>query len=87
MESLYPGVPYIEAEHEAQGRAFWYADPTVRLFDYDEDLGAMLTEHCEPGTAVRTLPEAQQEVLIAGLLRRLWPHRCRHTRFSLYQTC
>ena len=46
----------------------------------DEELGAMLMERCEPGTALRALPEPQQDLVIAGLLRRLWrtpapPHR------------
>jgi streptomycin 6-kinase len=38
----------------------------------DDDLGAMLLERCEPGTVLRTLPESQQDVVISGLLRRLW---------------
>jgi streptomycin 6-kinase len=38
----------------------------------DDDLGAMLLERCEPGTTLRTLPEPEQDVVIAGLLRRLW---------------
>jgi len=32
----------------------------------------MLMERCEPGTALRALPEFEQDVVIAGLLRRLW---------------
>jgi streptomycin 6-kinase len=44
----------------------------VRLFMADDDLGAMLLERCEPGTVLRKLPECEQDVVISGLLRRLW---------------
>jgi streptomycin 6-kinase len=66
------GMPHFEAEHEIQGLRFWNGDPTVRLLDADEELGAMLLERCDPGTALRTLPEPEQDLVIAGLLRRLW---------------
>jgi streptomycin 6-kinase len=65
-------MPHVEASHEIEGLRFWNGDPTVRLLDADDDLGAMLLERCEPGTALRTLPEAEQHVVIARLLRRLW---------------
>jgi streptomycin 6-kinase len=32
----------------------------------------MLLERCEPGTPLRALPEREQDVVIARLLRRLW---------------
>ena len=66
------GMPHMEAEHEIQGLRFWHGNPTVRLLEADEDLGAMLLEHCQPGTALRSLPEPEQDRVIAGLLRRLW---------------
>jgi streptomycin 6-kinase len=44
----------------------------VRLLEADDDLGAMLLERCEPGTVLRTLPEYEQDLIIAALLRRLW---------------
>jgi len=62
----------MEAEHELQGLRFWNGDPTVRLLNADEKTGAMLLERCEPGTALHVLPEPEQDVVIAGLLRRLW---------------
>ena len=42
----------------------------------------MLLERCEPGTALRTLTEREQDIVISSLLRRLWrsptaPHRFR----------
>jgi streptomycin 6-kinase len=66
------GLPHMEAEHEIDGLRFWDGDPTVRLFEADDALGAMLLERCTPGTALRSLTEAEQDVVIAGLLRRLW---------------
>jgi streptomycin 6-kinase len=66
------GMPHMEGEHELQGLRFWKGDPTVRLLESDEELGAMLLERCEPGTALRAMPESEQDRVIAGLLRRLW---------------
>lgn len=76
------GMPHMEGEHEIEGLRFWAGDPTVLLLDADERVNAMLLERCEPGTVMRSLPEAEQDVLIAQLLRRLWrvpspPHRFR----------
>jgi streptomycin 6-kinase len=66
------GMPHMEGKHEIEGLRFWNGDPTVRLLDSDDDLGAMLLERCEPGAHLRVLPEAEQDVVIGGLLRRLW---------------
>jgi streptomycin 6-kinase len=66
------GMPHMEAEDEIAGLRFWEGDPTVRLLDADDDRGAMLLERCEPGTSLRSLPEFDQDIVIANLLRRLW---------------
>ncbi|HYN86875.1 MAG TPA: aminoglycoside phosphotransferase family protein [Ardenticatenaceae bacterium] len=66
------GMPHMEAEHEIDGLRFWNGDSTVRLIAADDDLNAMLIERCEPGTVLRVLPEPEQDVVIAGLLCRLW---------------
>jgi len=66
------GMPHMEGEHEIHGLRFWDGDPTVRLLMADDDLGAMLLERCEPGTVLRELPESEQDVVISGLLRRMW---------------
>jgi streptomycin 6-kinase len=76
------GMPHMEGRHEIQALRFWDGDPMVRLLEADDDLNAMLLERCEPGTVLRHLPEPEQDVVIAGLLRRLWrmpaaPHRFR----------
>jgi len=66
------GMPHMEGAHELQGLRFWDGEPTVRLLEADEALNAMLLEYCEPGTPLRDLPELEQDVVIAGLLHRLW---------------
>ena len=66
------GLPHPEAEQEIDGLRFWNGDPTVQLLDADEELNAMLLERCTPGTWLRLLPEKEQDVIISGLLRRLW---------------
>lgn len=72
----------MEGEHEIEGLRFWAGNPMVQLLEADDELGAMLLERCQPGTHLRTLPEAEQDVIIAALLRRLRrapsiPHRFR----------
>src|SRR5208283_5298902 len=66
------GMPHMEGEHEIQGLRFWNGNPTVRLLEANNDLNAMLLERCEPGTALRALPEPEQDIVIARLLNRLW---------------
>lgn len=65
-------LPHMEADHEIAGLRFWDGDPTVRLLEADDVEGAMLLERCEPGTWLRERPEPEQDVVIAGLLRRMW---------------
>ena len=65
-------MPHMEGEHEIHGLRFWQGDPTVRLVEADDELGAMLLERCMPGTSLRTLAEHDQDVVISGVLRRLW---------------
>jgi len=66
------GMPHVEGAHEIQALRFWDGGPTVRLLEADVDLNAMLLERCQPGTTLRELPEREQDVIVAGLLRRLW---------------
>src|SRR5262245_40332970 len=49
------GMPHMEGQHEIAGLRFWNGDPTVRLLDADEELGAMLIERCEPGSTLRSI--------------------------------
>ena len=62
----------MESEHEIDGLAFWAGDTTVQLLKADRDLSAMLLERCDPGTSLRAVPEEEQDVVISGLLNRLW---------------
>src|SRR3954469_7570982 len=66
------GLPHMEAEHEIDGLRFWAGEPTVHLLDADEEANALLLERCVPGTLLRTLPEPEQDSVLAGMLRRLW---------------
>jgi len=66
------GMPHMEGEHEIQALRFWDGDPTVRLLEADDELGVLLLERCKPGTTLRTLSEQDQDLVISGLLRRLW---------------
>lgn len=65
-------MPHMEQEHETDGLRFWNGDATVRLLESDDGLGAMLLERCQPGTTLRALDEYEQDIVISGLLRRLW---------------
>jgi streptomycin 6-kinase len=62
----------MESEHEAEGLRFWNGDPTVRLLEADDALGAVPLERCEPGTPLRDLPEPEQDVVLGELSHRLW---------------
>jgi streptomycin 6-kinase len=66
------GLPHMEAEHEIEGLRFWNGDATVRLLDADTTVGAMLLERCQPGTELRAASDAEQDRVIAQLLRRMW---------------
>jgi len=66
------GMPHMEGLQEIEGLRFWNGDPTVRLLEADNGYNAMLIERCIPGTFLRELAERDQDVIIAGLLRRLW---------------
>jgi streptomycin 6-kinase len=66
------GMPHMEAAHEIEGLRFWDGEPTVRLIEADEGGHALLVERCEPGTSLRQVPEAEADVVLAALLRRMW---------------
>jgi streptomycin 6-kinase len=66
------GMPHMEGADEIHGLRFWNGDPTVKLLEADDTLGGMLLERCLPGTMLRSEPEEKQDLVIAGLLKRLW---------------
>ncbi len=49
---------------------------------------ALLLERCWPGTTLQALPEAEQDLIVAGLLRRLWRQPAPgHGFHSLHSMC
>lgn len=64
-----------EAEHEADVLRVWDGDGAVRLHaaaEADAQTVALLLERCRPGTPLQARPEPEQDLVVAGLLRRLW---------------
>jgi hypothetical protein len=65
-------MPHMEGKHEIQGLRYRRGRSTVKLLEADEDSGAMLLERCLPGTTLRSEIGPAQDVIIAGVLRRVW---------------
>ena len=63
-----------EAVHEAAGLRAWAGAGAIRVFRAEElaEATVLLLERCRPGTPLRALPPEQHDLVIAGLLRRLW---------------
>lgn len=68
------GWRHPEALHEAEGLRAWGGNGAVRLLTAREleDTVALLLEACRPGTPLASHPEEEQDIVVAGLLRRLW---------------
>ena len=68
------GWRHDEGRHEADGLRAWDGDGAVRVRDAQilEGTSALLLEACEPGTPLSDVPEVEQDVIVAGLLTRLW---------------
>jgi streptomycin 6-kinase len=86
------GWRHLEAEHEGDALEHWDGAGAVRCFStrrFDHST-ALLLERCVPGTPLRAaLPEFEQDVVIARLLRRMWAVAmpARHPFGSLQQMC
>jgi streptomycin 6-kinase len=81
------GWRHRESLHEADGLREWNGDGAVILHATRQmgDTTALLLERCEPGTLLSSLPEPEQDVVIARQLTRLWRtpatgHPCRPLR-------
>jgi streptomycin 6-kinase len=76
-------MPHMEGKHEIQGLRYWSGRSRlpycVKLLEADDDSGAMLLERCLPGTSLRSEPETAQDVILAGVLRRVWESRTDET--------
>jgi streptomycin 6-kinase len=72
-------MPHMEGKHEIQGLRYWSGRSRlpcwVSLLEADDDSGAMLLERCLPGTTLRSEPEPEQDVILAGVLGRVWEAR------------
>ena len=82
------GWRHSEAIHEADALDVWDGQGAVRLHAVEEfdDTIALLIEQCVPGNALASLPEPEQDIVIGGLLRRLWrDHRFAHGSGSLFE--
>ncbi len=68
------GWRHDEALHEAEGLRTWDGNGAVRLLDARTSgrTSALLLEACAPATSLSELPELEQDVVVAGLLSRLW---------------
>jgi streptomycin 6-kinase len=86
------GWRHPEAEREGDALEHWDGDGAVRCFatrTFDQS-AALLLELCAPGTSLGSaVPEREQDVVIAGLLHRMWARRlpARHPFDSLEQMC
>jgi streptomycin 6-kinase len=63
-----------EADHEADGLRTWAGAGAIRLYRAAElaEATVLLLERCRPGTQLRASPPDEHDLVIAGLLRRLW---------------
>lgn len=69
------GWRHDEGLHEGEGLQAWNGRGAVHLLRSlaFEETNALLLEACEPGTTLSAaLPPTEQDVVAAGLLRRLW---------------
>ena len=65
---------HYEARDEAAGLIAWAGDGAVAVHAAEAagPTSALLLERCVPGTTLKQLPQPEQDVVLAGLLRRLW---------------
>lgn len=66
---------HTEALHEAEGLTVLVDEGAVEVYAFEhvaDDTTAILLERCRPGTELRGRPEAEQHVVVTGLLRSVW---------------
>jgi streptomycin 6-kinase len=69
------GWRHPESVHEPDGLRRWDGNGAVLLHDdhASDSTSALLLERCDPGTPLlHARPEDEQDLIVAGLLRRLW---------------
>lgn len=68
-------LPHLKSERETDRLRFWDGNPEIQRCSVSQPTPgacAMLLERCEPGTVLLARPEMEQDLAMAGLLRRLW---------------
>jgi streptomycin 6-kinase len=70
------GWHHMESENEADGLREWDGEGAIKVLAEERrgETTALLLERCVPGTTLAERPESEQDVVLAGLLRRLWRH-------------
>lgn len=86
------GWRHREAEHEADALRLWDGNGAIRCVATRtlDHTTALLLERCVPGSQLkRSVAEPDQDVILAGLLRRLWEQRVPedHPFGSLQEIC
>jgi streptomycin 6-kinase len=86
------GWRHREAEHEADGLRHWDGDGAVRCYATRQldNTTALLLERCTPGRQLgSSVPEPEQDEIIARLLARLWARapQAGHAFASLTEIC
>ena len=85
------GWRHPEAEHEADVLALWAGNGAVLAYaaETSHDTSVLLLERCVPGTPLnQAATESEQDVIVAGLLRRLWREPpAQHPFRSLQSMC
>jgi len=79
---------HMESEDEAAGLRAWDGGGAVRVYADERrtrTTTALLLERCRPGTTLAARAEEEQDVVIAGLLRRLWVRPAQDTAFRSLQ--
>jgi streptomycin 6-kinase len=80
---------HMEGESEAAGLREWSGEGAIRVFADERPsrtTTALLLERCTPGASLAAEPEEVQDVVIAGLLRRLWRRPADPTVFGTLQS-
>jgi len=72
--ALKVGWPHPEAAHEADGLRAWDGSGAIRVHRASQlaEAAVLLLERCRPGTLLRDSPAQEHDLVIAGLLPRLW---------------
>jgi streptomycin 6-kinase len=80
--------PHTESMHEADALERWGGDGAIHLdaTHITDEFHALLIERCAPGTTLASaVAEEDQDVVLTGLLRRLWAHHADGSPFRPLQ--